>query len=191
MGPLRLQLPEVVADEDGSPVMRGRLKVLGPDAAQPADDKAEGPADQKSAAEATHPGSSQAAADEGDGHTAAEEVSAGGRSLHGGLPEDEVISGVLCGQARRLLASQGILSQEMSATWLVGRQEGNADSPASQGGLWDCEQTERQHIVTRLPRRCARRRSCAHGMPYTEPLTLPTMQVHSPLQSCALIQGTR
>ena len=95
MGPLRLQLPEMVADEDGSPMMKGRLKVLGPDdAAQPADNQAEGLAEQKVAAEASHPGSSQAAADEGGSHTAAEEGSTGGRASQGSLPEDEVISSV-------------------------------------------------------------------------------------------------
>ena len=132
MGPLRLQLPDMVAEEDGSPVMRGRLKVLGPDdAAQPADSKAEGLAEQKITAEATHPGNSPAAADEGGSHTAAEEGSTGGRPLQGGLPEDEVIS---C-RRRGCLPYKASCPQKMSATWLVRRQEGNADSFASQGCL--------------------------------------------------------
>ena len=161
MGPLRLQLPEMVADEDGSPVMRGRLKVLGPDdAAEPAGDETEGMAEQKVASEATHPGSSPAAENKGGSHTAAEEGSTGGQTSHGGLPEDEVTSRMHHGQAQRSLASQGILSQD-------------------------------KHSVTPLSARAARGCSCAHNMLYFDLLPWPTVQVHSPLYSRALIKVMR
>ena len=168
MGPLRLQLPEMVAEEDGSPVMRGRLKVLGPDdAAQAADDEAGGLAEQKVAAEATHPGSNAAAADEGASDTAAEEGSTGGQTLQGGLPDDEVISSVLCGCFRDGFLGwlKGSCPKTMSATWLLGRQEGNADPPASQGGLSLSADRKAAHSHTLATTSCQRMQLCAqHGV---------------------------